>query len=287
MTPPVSPTPPAAPQALTGAQLNVRIAHGDPAFPKELWGKTVGEAMRFYSIMREDFMRRNNPQNPQNPQNQQQPVTDPAAPPAPASQPRSYTPPAPLAATPPATGFDEASIGRMIQQAVASAFASSPMAVQVAESTHDRMRREYRDWMTYDADILQTLEGASAEQLANPETWRTAYFFVKGRKLSEAGQNGGQPIYDQSAAGTQPVVFGAPSGAPTITRPPNPPTNDNPTWFTEGPSAPPASPAGGVDPRNDPRVIAMAYKHGIPVDEYVQWLGGNVPAMTPPARAQS
>lgn len=276
MTPPVPPVPPAAPPVITGAQLGVRIAHGDPQFPKELWGKTLAEAMRFYAIMREDFMRRNQPGQP--------PLAGdtggaPPAPPAPPARP-AYVPPAAPPA-PAAGAFDEAAMQRMIDGAVSRAFASSPMAVQAADSTHDRMKREYPDWMHYDTIILETLEGASAEQLANPETWRTAYFFVKGRKLSEAG---GAPPTPPTPSGQPPVVFGAPNGQPIVTRPPDTPTNVNPTWFTEGPTAPPAAPAGGLDPRNDPRVIAMAYRHGIPVDEYVLWLNGQVPAMRAPAR---
>lgn len=284
MTPPVPPNPPApaAPRSITGQDLNIRIAHGDPAYPKELWGKTLGEALRFYSIMREDFMRRNQPGGGQPPL--QGDPGAPPAPPAPAPRP-AYVPPAP--ATPPAAGaptFDEASLQRMIDGAVSRAFASSPMAVNVADQTHDRMKREYADWMHYDAEILQTLEGASAEQLANPETWRTAYFFIKGKKLSENGGQPPAPTY-QPDPHQPPIVFGSNNGQPIVSRPPAPPTSENPTWFTEGPSAPPAANNGGMDPRNDPRVQAMARRHGIPVDEYVQWLGGNVPPMTRPAGA--
>lgn len=270
MTPPVPPVAPAAPAVITGAQLNVRIAHGDPQFPKELWGKTLAEAMRFYSIMREDFMRRNDPGQP--------PAGNAAAPPAAPAAPQrpAYTPPA----APPAPGaggtFDEAAVQRMITQAVSAAFASSPLAKQAADTTYDRMKREYSDWMSYDSEILEALDGATAEQLANPETWRTAYFWVKGKKLSE----GGQPAAAPAPAG-QPTVF----GQPIVTRPPTPPNNENTTWFTEGPTAPPATTAGALDPRNDPRNITMAARHGLPIDEYVQWLNGQVPGMSAPARS--
>jgi hypothetical protein len=263
--PPAAPAAPTAPAAPSEAQLNSRIKYGDPNFPKELWGRTIAEAMRFYSVMREDFMRRNDPRLAPTPE---APPQAPAAPPAWRQPSAPPSPPAPAA--PAAPGFDMESMQRMIAETVARAMA--PLATQQAETTHERMRREYPDWMTYEQGVLEALQGASPEQLANPDTWRTAYFYVKGKVTSS------QP----PAAPAAPAGFSgqwSAAGAPIVTPPPTPPNNEH-AWFTEGPSAPPPNPHGaGGDPRNDPRVLAMARKHGIPVEEYVLWMNGNVPPM--------
>lgn len=243
--------PPAAPAALTAAQLNMRVQHGDPNFPRELWGKTLADAMKYYAVMRQDFMERNRPADAP-------PPVAPAPTAAPAARP-GYVPPVatPAPAAAPAT-FTLEDVNRIVNEAVSRAVA--PIARSNAETVYNRMKAELSDWMTYNDAILESLNGASEEQLANPETWRTAYYFVKGRALS-------QPAAAVPAAPP-------PVGAPVWTPPPAP------AGFVEGPSAPPpaSNAALTADRRNNPTILAMARRFGISVDEYIAWMDGNVPA---------
>lgn len=273
MTPPVQPLvppagPPAPPRSLTGQDLNTRVAHGDPAFPKELWGKTLAEAMRFYAIMREDFMRRNDPR--QVPLAGEPAGGQPA--PAPAPAPRGYQPPAAPPA-PAGSAFDMSSIEAMVAKAVSQAIA--PLVTSQAETVHDRMRREIPDWMTYEQEVLEALAQTPPNLMSDPDTWRTAYYFVKGRKFSQP--NGGPPAPPAAPAGGYRDPYAA--AEPVRTPPPAPPVTGQP-FFAEGPSAPPPNP-GEISLAHDPRVIGMARRFGMSVEEYLQWYGGRVPPMAP------
>lgn len=275
MTPPVQPVPgqpgPTQPQFLTGAQLNMRIQHGDTAFPKELWGRTVGEAMRYYAIMREDFVNRNNPMNQPAPR---APEAAPAAPSFPApGAPTNFTPrppaPAPVLTAPPA--FDEERLlGRMMEMMRAE-IGKSPAVIVAADTVKDRVAKRYPDFAHYEQQVLEELRGSDPSILAQESTWETAYFYVRGR--AQATGQGLPPV-------PAPVPNGGTHYGPRgeLISPPPPPMG---VHFVEAPAgAPPATTmTGAADPRLDPVNISMARRFGIPIDEYVQWLGGNVPAM--------
>lgn len=255
MTPPVPPVP-----VDLFAQ---RIPQGDQRFPKELWGRPVSEAMRYYQVMREDFMLRNRP------------VAAPAgpAPAAPAPEAFRPLPPAPAPA-PAAPAFDPASIAQMVREAVRQELNTSPVAFAAADNVKGRMAQKYPDFHHYESAILQELEGADAQTLAQESTWETAYFYVRG-KAHATGQglppapsaqpNGGQPHYGPRGEISTPPIAGPGMG-----------------HFVEQPvGAPPATTVtGAADPRLDPVNIQNARRHGIPIDEYVLWLNGNVPPMS-------
>ena len=282
--------PPAAPGApvqqgaamLTGQELNLRIRHGDPAYPPELWGKTLGEAMRYYSVMRQDFMVRNAPQQqPQQPPPQapyqRQPVMQPhQQPQQPAYQPNygGYQAPqqVPQIQQVQPQGFDPAQMDEIVQRAVSAAL--GPVQQVTAQSVYQQVRQRFPDWDQFDAEIQMAVSGASPQQLLNPQMWESAYFFVKGRVLSDPRRQ--QPQYVPDARDP----FNRPVNGATQTPPPS--------VFTESsiPQAPgnPGGPGGGNQEAFSPHDIEMARRFGIPVEEYRAWKGGRVP---PPPQPQA
>lgn len=284
---------PPQPQFLTGADLNMRIKHGDPAFSQELWGRTVGEAMRYYAVMRQDFMNRNSPANRQ-PELAGQPATGspPAAPSyQPPPTPRGYQPPTSAPAAPAAPqAFDEDRIASIVQQTIRRELGNSPIAFAAADAVKQQISRKYSDFAQFEQQIVEELKGADAQTLADFNTWETAYFYVKGRAMAT-----GQPATQPQEPSMRGPVYGSrgelvapppayPGYQPPQSQPPQPPSPpaNPPQWFSESPSAPPTPGGNGygaADPRLDPVHIRQAARHNIPIDEYVQWLNGNVPPM--------
>lgn len=256
-----------APAGLPNASLNQRIAPGDPNFPPELHGRTLGDAMRWYGIMRTEFVR-------QEAAKTAQPPGAPAA--APSGPPPAATPTVPLPAAPnsaPAGDDIEARIARAVATAMGSVLPGVTAASAV--SIEQSVKGGFPDWDLYAPTVREMLSKANPEAVLNPETWKAAYFFAKGKALTEA----------PPAAAPPPAapMWSSPAGA-TVTPPPPPPTADR-GWFTEGPSAPPPNTnPGGIAPELDPRVQEMARKFNMPVGEYVRWMHGNVPPVVAPGQ---
>lgn len=289
------------PVFLTGADLHIKIRPGDPAFPQEMWGKTIGEAMRYYSVMRQDFVRNNDPRRPPQPPLAgepapgQPPAPAPAwgaAPPAPRAPAPGYVPAGQAPAAPASYGLED--VQRIVQDAVAAAMNSSPMVATSARTVRDGLRSRIPDWAQYSAEIEQELNGAPANALMDEGTWMAAYYYVKGKRMS---QPGAAPVWQAPPAHES---FRDSSGAIRTPLPnPNAPVAAAPAatsgqfqpvplpaapaaFFSEAPG--PASPtAWGAAPdrRNDPVVIYRARQFGIPVEEYIGWMDGKVPP--PPA----
>lgn len=271
---PQAPTqPPQPPRELTGADLSVRIAANDQNFPRELWGKTIGEAMRYYAIMRQDFINRNQGPQPGQPPLVGQPAGPTAQPPAApvaSAQPPARTwqpsaaPPAPAA---PAGGFDPSQMRDMIREEMRAALNTSSMATVSIQTVYQQVRAEFPDWPQYDAEIQASVASADPETKLNPELWRGAYYFVKGKALSQ-----GQPAYvPRDAQGRDS------RGAIVTPPPPMAPA------FTESPTPPPSNTDTSV---NDPNDFVWAARFNIPVEEYRAWKNGNVPAPQRPAAPQ-
>lgn len=260
--------PPVDPRPLTGAELNRRIQHGDQNFPPELWGRTVGEAMRYYSIMRQDFVNRqraaqSQPQlqgQPAQPQPAQAPAQPQATPQprsvgAPYPEPSGYIPPQPQAPV----GFTLDDVQRVVRETLSQTMA--PIAQASSGAVQQQMRQRFADWAQYEQEILAQLQGADPTALLNPELWVSAYYFVKGKVLTENPPR-------------QPVVYD-----PAVP----PPNRDGAIFqpvpqqfFSEAPSAPSSQPGlnGQV---YDPMDEVFARRFGMSVEEYRQWKGGNVP----------
>lgn len=267
---PQAPPPPAAPPVPAQADLNARIPNGSPDWPQELWGKPVREALRYYNIMREDFRQRhvegrNQPplqgqpqpgQMPQQQQFQQQP------------RPQAPVPQQPLPQQPQQQFFDPAQIQTMLREAVRAEMA--PMQAISSEQVLNRVRAKYADWHMYHQQVLEVMGPALAQDPSvglNEESWETAYFLVRGR----AQATNQVPQYTPQPHAPQ---YG--SRGEIMTPPPPAPGSG---YFAEGPTvAPPAGPSA-ASLTNDPRVVMMARKHGLPVEELALWWNGAVPAM--------
>ena len=264
---------PPAPAA--GLDPNMRIGQGDSRFPPELWGKTLGEAMRYYAVMREDFVRRNSqPTQPplagQPPQGA--PMPAPAAPPAPrpAAPPVYGAQPVPAAGAPPQGYFSREDVERLVDERVRAAVAPSRQIT--IQQVYDQVKRTYGDWNQYEQDIFQALQGAPEENLLNPELWRTAYFTIKGRKLTEsrAPRTLDAPTSDANGGHWAP--------------PPAPPGVEPGSYFTEGPTPSPTR-SGPYEPNEDPQDELYARRFGISIEEYRAWKGGRIPPMRTPGQA--
>lgn len=267
-TPPAAPPAPAAAPGgamLTGAQLNIRIAHNDPSFPPELWGKTLGEAMNYYKVMKVDFMRNNPPggQPPLRGEPQRGYTPPPAAAPAPAP---TYTPPSfgyqpPQPA--PAPAFDPAQMKQMIEEAVGSAL--GPVNQISAESVMRQVAARFPDWGTYHAEILSSVAGADPRQLLSPQLWESTYYHAKGRQLSDPNRQTPQYVPNNGDP------FGNTSTPPDAIRTAPPPV------FTESPMPSAPANANGANSNDAPEDFSMAARFGISVQEYRAWKDGRVP----------
>lgn len=296
--------------APAGLDMNARLS--GPSIPQELQGKTVGEALRYYGVMRQDFINRNysqnNAQQPQGQAPQAQPQQQPQQQFAPRQQNGQYAPQQQTQA--PAFQPTEDSVRRIAQEAAAAAMA--PVAQVSAGTVYDQVSRSFPDWAQYDAEIRQTLANPeNPSVLLNPEIWKSAYFLAKGKALSEGrvqqpqvgpqnapvNQYGntiqsppqpvqqpqyqqpyqGQPQYQQPAQPQQVDQWGRP-----IAPPPQPQQ-----YFVESPTpTPPQAPAFGTQQPGapGPQDEIMARRFGMSVDAYRQWKGGNVPPMQAPAQ---
>jgi len=260
---PQAPQQPAQPQQIQ--DLNARIPVGDQRFPKELWGRTIGEALRWYNVLRDRQAQQGQPQQPQAPQAPQQPQ-------APQS-PAGYTPPQQPQAPQQPQGFDiEERVNTALQRAL------QPTYQVTAQQTMNQVASEFGDWHQYHGQILEAIGGVPLEAMTNPETWRSAYFLVKGRALS----SGQAPAHFQQPPMPQQHYDNGNgyNGGAIRTPPPPPPGTEG--FFVEGPSAPPTN-SGQPNPMNDPRVQLGARKFNLPVEEYVRWMNGNVPPQRGPA----
>jgi len=225
----------------------------DASVPEELRGRTFGEAMRFYGIMREDFMQRRQ-QERQQPQGAPQQPQAPAAPhfQQPGQQPQAPDP---------------------VRQAVAAAIAEAlPQALAPANSAaasvaYQQVASRFPDWRQHEAEIMEYVRGADPAQLASPRLWETAYDLVRGQKLR------GQP----QAPPQQPYYSGppAPSGWPQQPPAPYPPQapmaqpwgqppQAPQQYFSESPTPQPPAPSGPADPRDE----MFAQRFNLPLDIY-------------------
>lgn len=260
--PPVQGQPPATdPRPMTGAELNRRIQHGDQNFPPELWGRTVGEAMRYYQIMRQDFVNRQRAGQQPPLQGQPQQSQVPQAPQPQAPQPRSpeptgYIPPASPAAP---VGFTLEDVSRIVRETMAQSL--GPIAQASSGSVQQQMRQRFADWGQYEQAILAELQGVDPTALLNPALWESAYYYAKGKAVTES-----------------------PPRQPTIYDPQQPPPNRDGAiyqpvpqqFFTEAPTAPSSQPGPGGQVY-DPMDEVYARRFGMSVEEYRQWKGGAVP----------
>ena len=283
--PPPQPVPPQqyqqppqqAPQQGQPGQLDMNQRLHGPNVPPEIQGKTLGEAMRFYNVMRQDFLERQQGQRQQQPQNQGvAPGQQPGQPQYQGQQPqRGYIPPQQQESQ------DDA-IRRVAADAVRSVVAPILQPIQQASSrtVKQGVAARFHDWGQFDQQIEEMLSGADPSVLMNPGIWETAYYNVKGRAFSQPPQQGqqqfqqGAPAPQQFQPQQQPWQTAAPQAQP--------PYNPN-GYFVESPTPAAPSPTGAGPNVAEPHDHIMARKFNMPVEEYRLWKGGNV---APPPQAQ-
>jgi hypothetical protein len=283
-----------------------RIPAGDPNWPQELWGRSIGEARRYYGIMRQDFINRRQAEAQQQPlqgqpQGQQQPWQQPQQ----QQQPNPFQPPQQQGQQP----QQNDPIQRAVQEAVNRALpqALAPTQAGMAEVTRDRVAAQYPDWAHYAGEIHRALEGFPPQQLALAETWENAYDLARGaawrraqRGLPPAGQQPQQPQpqggWQQPApqfqagnpggpyagagqggypGGSGPVQHGSQPGYGQPAYPVQQPFYQNPAPQAPPPPAAwgftesptPAAPIPGQAPA-DPRDEEAAKRFGLPVELY-------------------
>jgi hypothetical protein len=257
--------PPQLPQQFQGQDLNTRL--NGAGIPQELQGKTVGEALRYYGIMREDFIRRQQQQPQQlqgQPQGGQQQYQQPQGGQQQYQQPQGGQPSAqprvPQQQQDPMRQMIREELGAAIPQALAPI--TGPLQQDQLAKTYHGVRQRYQDWQHYDAEIQQSLNGAPMETLLNPNAWEAAYFHAKGKRATfpqaqQVPQQGYQPY--PSAMGYQPQQQFSQVQQ-------QPPQQFQPGSFVEGPTPP--APQFGPSGQNDPRDEVFARRFGIPVEVY-------------------
>jgi hypothetical protein len=245
------------PPQFQGADLNARL--GGPGIPPELQGRTVAEGLRFYGIMREEFAR----QRQQQPQPLQgQPGQQPAQPQQPApqfsAQPRV---PGQPGQPDPMRQYITDGLREVLPEMLAPL--TAPITQRQVQETYGAVRQRYPDWAQYEGDIMQSLQGANAQQLSNPDVLEAAYFYAKGRGVTRGqqapqGQPGYQPAWPpqppQGLAPPMPQSYAAMAPA-----------------FVEGPTPPPPASYGQNGQQNDPRDELFARRFNVPVEVYRSW----------------
>lgn len=284
--PPMPQYAPQMPQMPQGQDLNGRVPN-DPAIPQELRGKTWGEALRFYGIMREDFVNRQTQQR-QQPQGGTQQHQQPQGGAQPWQQPQGGQSQAGWGQQPgqrPNPQIDpiKQAVGEVLQDALPQYLAPivQPMQQQQLLSTYNGVKSRFQDWGHLEQEILGSMQGADAQTMQNPQAWEAAYYHAKGKAMSRPqlpGPQQGQPQY------------GAPMGYGQ--QPPQVPVYQAPQQGYQGPLGNqfvegPTPPAPGMHAQQqDPRDETFARRFGVPVEVYRSWKGGNIGLMPQPRQQQ-
>jgi hypothetical protein len=160
-----------------------------PAYPPELQGRTVAQAMQIYAAMRASVG-----QNGGQQQQQQQ-----AAPQQQQAAPQQQGVP-----TDPRAFFADpaGNTRRLIQEEMQNTLAPmlKPIMQQSAQGAIERARNAFLaanpTGNQYLNDMMPMLQRSTEEQLSNPETWNAVFRYVLGQKVIEAQANPQQPPYN-------------------------------------------------------------------------------------------
>lgn len=268
---------PQVPPQLGGADLNQRL-YG-PGIPAELQGKTVGEGLRYYGIMREDFIRRGQ-QPQQQPQQFQQPQQQYQQPQQGQPQQQSAQPRAPQ--IDPVQQHVADAIRQVLPEMLAPVV--QPLQQQNFQRVYQETKSKYPDWAQHEAVIIQSMQGADAQTLSNPGAWEAAYRHAVGDAMVRARQ--GQQV--PQAPGYQPYGFGGFQVQPQAPQQPNPQAqygppqmgvNGAPTFVESSTPAPVSMPQQGYDPADE----IAAKRFGMPIEIYRTWKGGKIGLLQQPA----
>lgn len=253
---------PAAPQAPQQPQTldpNVRIQAGQ-GFPPELVGRTLGEAMNIYGVMRQQFISTQQPGA--------QPQTQPGQPQQQPVQPRPGMPPANALPT-----LDNISqvVRAEVKQALGAAVNELQFPSAVARAAEPIDSMPFGKSPEVHNLMRQSMQGLAPEAFTNPNIWVSAYRMAVGQ-LAESGRLG--QLQAQVQQPQQPSV----PGGPTMSQLNGQQWQPAGSFFTE-------SPNGGQQFQNtqqisaDERVVAARFK--MTDQQYMDWKSGR-PATTLP-----
>ena len=252
---------PGQPPATPGVDPNF-ILQG-PAFPPELQGVTLGQAIQMYGSMRGLVMDLQRRQQAATPAPASTPAPQPTAPqaPAPGTQPAQFdwrNPGPSLAAV----------IGPMLEQALDKRLApvTEQAALQSAAMARNAIAQEVgpQRFAQIEGAVMQYLTGATAADLANPELWRVAVRTALGDQVLRGGNptaNGRPP----QIPGATPFQPGTPNPAPPLH-----------SFFTEQPQAG-GQPVQGVT--LTPQQMWYADQMGVSYGDYAAYAQGIPPVL--------
>lgn len=262
--------PPQMPPQYQGADLNARLS--GPGIPQELQGRTVAEGLRYYGVMREEFVRmrqaqqqqtplQGQPQQPQQPQQQPQGGYIPPQ----SAQPRVPQQGAPGQPVDPMRQYITDGLREVLPEMLAPV--TQPLQQRQMQEVYGQVRARYPDWQQFEGDIMQSLVGANAQQLSSPEVLEAAYFHAKGRAMSRPPQQGGQPGpgYQPNWPLPQQPQQPYPYQAPAI------PYQGQAPAFVEGPTPPAPAQYSPNGQAADPRDELFAKRFNVPVEVYRSW----------------
>lgn len=275
------------PQPQPGQDLNARIPN-DPSIPQELRGKTWGEALRYYGIMREDFVQRQNQQRQQPQQSYQPQNHQPPSQYNPQQTPRQPNgqwqhPQNNQRQVDPVEETVRGVLNEVLPQALAPIV--QPMQQQALLSTYNGVKGRYQDWQNFEGEILGSMQGSDPATLQNPAAWEAAYFHAKGKAMTMRQLPAGQ----QQQQMNQGPSYGPPMGYPAQQQPvyQAPPQQGYQapfgSSFVEGPT-PPAP--GMYAAQQDPRDAVFARRFNMPLEVYQSWKGGRIGLMQTPQGQQ-
>lgn len=252
------PAPAAQPAQPAGLSMSSVIPQGDPNFPPELHGRTLGDAFRFYNIMKDHFQA--NPPGRQQPAGRQ-PSTMQSMP-GQAGQPTGVQGQGQQPQGQPQAGQLTAAefwrdpvnnIRALIQESLQPVTQASVQ--QQAQQVYQQVAAQNPDWRQYEGAIAQMASQADPHLLTNPEAWQRIYWMAKGQALSQGGQR------------QIPAQTGGYQGPGQVSPAPQ-------QFFTEAPT-PPTPQSGAQQPT--PLQVQMAQKFGQPLEVYMAHTGGRVP----------
>lgn len=226
--------------------LNTVIQAGQ-GVPRELVGKTLGEALQYYAVLRDEYFRGKNPA--------QQPQQQPAAQGQQPQQPQQ----------PSGTNFWTDPVGA-IQRVVKEQLGQMTLP-QTINSIEQQMAG-LPHYQQIRPLIAEKLQGFSPDQLANPALWQSAYDLTIG----ELTRQGRLPQAAQQPTQSQPqhngyVRLPVPSGQQLQSGLPWTPA------FTEVPNAGAIPQMRALSPEQD----SVRQKMGMTVEQYIAWSGGIQP----------
>jgi len=251
-TPP-NPAPPAGPPPVNRAMLAGNEILDGAGVPPELRGRRVSEVFTVYGKLADAYVdsQRRNTQPP------------PPPPVAPQNNESIYE------------NDEDERLAKIVQRVVSEQVAPFRESTYVAarETAQERARKQVPDFNALEADIIETVRGASAEAMADVNFWINAADLARGRRYRVAELNPApQPAAEQPnfmsnvSPFTQPTPPAPP--APVAPQPYVTSPRPNPAQFFSESSSAPNLPGAGNAQSLTPMELQIARMAGMTPEQY-------------------